>query len=56
MVRNLRACTIRCSSPVAEVLPSWRMPGLCATVLVHKMAAIQNALLEDYHTFIRKEE
>ena len=41
---------------VAELLPSWRMPGLCATVLIHKMAAIQNALLEEYHTLIVKTE
>ena len=41
---------------VAEVLPSWRMPGLCATVLIHKMAAIQNALLEEYHTLVTRTE
>ena len=44
------------TSSVAELLPSLRMPGLCATVLLHKMEHIQNTLLEEYHSSVLKKE
>ena len=44
------------ASFVAELIPTTKLPGLCALVLLHKLVAIQNTFLEEYHTEILQEE